>query len=145
MPLRLDVPGDGTPPTRLYRRKSLKLTRIPSAQAETDAKEDKNVLAALTTLKVPMEILEQIVYFYAEDALALDDLLDCRRLAFSNCIQSCTLVSKDFRFLVLRRFFEQISFQNTKHSKALFGYLAQVDLGYQTLGWPAGYSWVRFV
>ncbi|KAH9479735.1 hypothetical protein JR316_0008330 [Psilocybe cubensis] len=143
MPLRLDVPGDGTPPTRLYRRKSLKLTRAPSAQAETEAKEPDFLLTSLPTPKVPMEVLEQIIFFYAEDALALDDLLDCRRSAFRNFIKSCTLVSKDFRFLVLRRFFEQISFENTKHSKALFGYLAEVDLGYKMLGWTGGYFWVR--
>ncbi|PPQ94426.1 hypothetical protein CVT25_002517 [Psilocybe cyanescens] len=144
MPLRLDVPGDGTPPTRLYRRKSLKLTRTRSAQAEPGAKRTKfDAVVALPVPKVPMEILEQIVDFYAEAVLTPNDHQDSKKTAFRSFIKACTLVSKDFRCFILRHFFENISFQNTKHSKALFLYLAQVDLGYRTLGWPAGYSWVR--
>ncbi|KDR67617.1 hypothetical protein GALMADRAFT_231803 [Galerina marginata CBS 339.88] len=54
-----------------------------------------------------------------------------------------TLVSKDFRFLVLRRFFYRIKLEDHAGSRALLDYLAEVDKNYGKLGWTAGYFWVR--
>ena len=100
-----------------------------------------------TAPQVPMEILDAIIecYVIELDPLTAVPAIESQKTIFAKYIMPCTLVSKDFRHLVLRSFFRSLSMGSGDDFKALLGFLGQIDSQYHKQGWNGGFSWVRFV
>lgn len=100
-----------------------------------------------TAPQVPMEILDAIIecYVIELDPLTAVPAIESQKTIFAKYIMPCTLVSKDFRHLVLRSFFRSLSMGSGDDFKALLGFLGQINSQYHKQGWNGGFSWVRFV
>jgi hypothetical protein len=100
-----------------------------------------------TAPQVPMEILDGIIECYVIELYPLmaTPAIESQKTIFARYIMPCTLVSKDFRYLVLRSFFRSLSMGASNDFKALLGFLEQIDSQYHKQAWTGGFSWVRFV
>jgi len=142
MPLRLGLDAPETCGLLFRRRSSLKLCRRSSVTSQKDYQEISRSLFP----KVPMEILDQIAGFSVSDITSLiDNDADTLGANFKKYVAPYTLVSKDFRFLVLRPFFQHLHLRDSVKARSLFDFLSAVNCGYQRQGWKGGYVWVRFV
>ena len=133
MPLLLAHSNEMHSPGLMIRRKSLLR---------------QNSLAFSSTApQVPMEILDGIIECYVIELYPLMTTLaiESQKMVFARYIMPCTLVSKDFRHLVLRSFFRSLSMGTSDDFRALVGFLEQIDSQYHKQGWSGGFSWVRFV
>ena len=94
-----------------------------------------------------MEILDGIIecHVIALYPLTASPAIESQKTVFARYIIPCTLVSKDFRHLVLRSFFRSLSMGTSDDFRGLLGFLEQIDSQYHKKGWTGGYSWVRFV
>ena len=100
-----------------------------------------------TAPQVPTEILDAIIECYVKELypLVTTPAVESQKTVFARYIIPCTLVSKDFRHLVLRYFFRSLSMGTSNDFKALLSFLKQIDSQYHKQGWNGGFSWVRFV
>ncbi|KAF8903498.1 hypothetical protein CPB84DRAFT_773606 [Gymnopilus junonius] len=151
MPLRLDLPGD-TPPL-LYHRPSLvnlKRTRSGRPKALTvipqEHIKDSSALPPVANSsppKVPNELLDCIVQLYIQGIISETGKWS-QKIVFKRFIKDSMLVSKDFRFFILRHFFDRLFFESKDDSKDLLEYLAKIDAYYCQQGLTfVGYSWIR--
>jgi hypothetical protein len=136
MPLRilLAQSGEMRRPSLAVRRKSL-LSR------------QNSLVLPNTAPRVPTEILDSIIGCYVIALAPLMEIpaIESQKAVFSKCITPCTLVSKDFRFLVLRSFFQSLSMGTSDDFSGSLNFLENIDSQYRKIGWTGGYSWVRFV
>jgi len=133
MPLRIQS-GEMRLPGLAIRRKSL-LSR------------QNSLVLPNTAPQVPTEIVDSVIECYViafSPPLAIP-AIESQTTVFTKYISPCTLVSKDFRFLVLRSFFRSLSMSTSDDFRSLLGFLEQIDSQYHTNGLTGGYSWVRFV
>ncbi|KIM44796.1 hypothetical protein M413DRAFT_48103, partial [Hebeloma cylindrosporum] len=95
--------------------------------------------------KVPMELLDEIIecYIIAFYPLMATPAIESQKTVFARFIMPCTLVSKDFRYLVLRSFLRSLSIGTSDDFTDLLGFLEKVDSQYRKQNWAGGYSWVR--
>ncbi|KAF9485527.1 hypothetical protein BDN70DRAFT_847856 [Pholiota conissans] len=103
----------------------------------------------LPALRVPMEMLEEIIEQYATvilaPAIGENAYPGSQKTAYKMLFAPLTLVSKDFRHLALREFFRILVFSTTEDSTGLLKFLDLLEAQYATKGRFGGYRWVRFL
>ena len=89
-----------------------------------------------------MELLDHIITLFT---VSFCLPVPTRKIAFV-LIKPLTLVSKSFRHLVLRHYFEILVLENkSQASIGLFRFLENEDATHRRCGWTGGFVWVRSV
>ena len=157
---RTSLPGTLPSPGPVRRRSllagyvsSTRQSRLSTAAGSTISIEDKidkkfstqatqhsNLFSLKPSPRLPTELLDHIILLFT---VSFCLPVPTRQTSFA-LIKPLTLVSKSFRHLVLRRYFEILALEN-KSSIGLFRFLDNVDATHRLRGWTGGFVWVRSV
>lgn len=145
MPLRLALSADpASPGVGLNRRRSL--LKQPSLQTSHNTTSSGALLCSPTPrARVPTELLERIIDYYVLDSHSpiLYGIPDTANsfATFTSYIEPHIMVSKNFRYLLLRSFFRGLVLG--RDAESMLRLLSDFDQEYGSEN--GGFLWVKFV